>query len=67
MGAGTAKTQDFTHVRVSVKNRDRAKQVAREKGAKEKTDVPYTYLVDEILDARLTELEKEYGITPDQQ
>ena len=57
-----AKTQDFTHVRVSVKNRDRAKEVARQKAAKQKQDVHYTYLVDEILDRGLSAEEKKLGI-----
>jgi hypothetical protein len=62
MAEGKAKTQDFTHVRVSVKNRERAKEVARQKAAKQKQDVHYTYLVDEILDKGLSSEEKKLGI-----
>jgi hypothetical protein len=62
MAKERAKTQDFTHVRVSVKNRERAKEVARQKAAKQKEDVHYTYLVDEILDKGLTVEEKKLGI-----
>lgn len=57
-----AKTQDFTHVRVSVKNRERAKEVARQKSAKESRDVHYTYLIDELIDVGLTKEEKKLGI-----
>jgi ABC-type lipoprotein release transport system permease subunit len=59
---GMAKTQDFTHVRVSVKNRERAKEIARQKAAKQKEDVHYTYLVDEILDKGLSAEERKLGI-----
>ena len=62
MAQGKAKTQSFTHVRVSVKNRERAKEVARQKAAKEKQDVHYTYLVDDILDKGLTVEERKLGI-----
>ena len=62
MAEGKAKTQDFTHVRVSVKNRERAKEVARQKAAKQSQDVHYTYLIDEILDRELTKEEKKLGI-----
>lgn len=62
MAEGKAKTQDFTHVRVSVRNRDRAKEVARQKAAKERQDVHYTYLIDEILDRELKKEERKLGI-----
>jgi hypothetical protein len=62
MAEGKAKTQEFTHVRVSVQNRERAKEVARQKAAKEKRDVHYTYLIDEILDRGLSKEEKALGI-----
>lgn len=56
------KTQDFTHVRVSIKNRERAKEVARQLAARKKEDVHYTYLIDEILNEGLTKKEKFLGI-----
>lgn len=58
-----AKTQDFTHVRVSVKNRERAKEISRQMAAKESRDVHYTYLIDEILDRGLETEERKLGIT----
>jgi hypothetical protein len=62
MATEKAKTQDFTHVRVSVKNRERAKEVSRKLAAKESRDVPYTYLIDEILDEGLKNKERKLGI-----
>lgn len=62
MAEGKTKTQSFTHVRVSVRNRERAKEVARQMAAKEKHDVHYTYLVDEILDKGLKRRERKLGI-----
>lgn len=62
MAQGKAKTQDFTHVRVSIRNRERAKEVARQMAAKEKQDVHYTYLIDEILDKGLAKEEHKLGI-----
>lgn len=62
MATEKQKTQDFTHVRVSIKNRERAKEVARQKAAKQKEDVHYTYLIDEILDSGLTKEERKLGI-----
>lgn len=62
MAVEKQKTQDFTHVRVSVKNRERAKEVARQKAAKQKEDVHYTYLIDEMLDRELTKEERKLGI-----
>ena len=62
MAAEKAKTQDFTHVRVSVKNRERAKEVSRQLAAKESRDVHYTYLIDGILDKGLAEEEHKLGI-----
>lgn len=57
-----AKTQSFTHVRVSRKNRDRAKEVARQRAAREKQDVHYTYLIDDILDRGLAKEERKLGL-----
>lgn len=57
------KTQDFTHVRVSEKNRDRAKEVARQLSARKSKDVHYTYLIDEILHRGLARHERKLGIT----
>lgn len=62
MAVEKQKTQDFTHVRVSIRNRERAKEVARQKAAKEKQDVHYTYLIDEILDKGLAKEEHKLGI-----
>jgi hypothetical protein len=62
MAGEKQKTQDFTHVRVSIKNRERAKEVARQKAAKQKEDVHYTYLIDEILDTGLSKEERKLGI-----
>ena len=62
MAAEKAKTQDFTNVRVSVKNRERAKEVSRKLAAKESRDVHYTYLIDEILDRGLAKEETKLGI-----
>jgi hypothetical protein len=62
MATDKAKTQDFTHVRVSVKNRERAKEVSRKLAAKESRDVHYTYLIDEILDEGLKNKERKLGI-----
>lgn len=62
MAEQKAKTQDFTHVRVSVKNRERAKEVSRKLAAKESRDVHYTYLIDEILDRGLAKAETKLGI-----
>lgn len=67
MTRGKAKTQDFTHVRVSVENRERAKQVARQMAAKEDRDVHYTYLIDEILEEGLAKRENKLGIKATQQ
>lgn len=62
MAVGTAKTQGFTHVRVLVENRERAKEVARKLAAKESRTVAYSNLVDEILDEGLKERETKLGI-----
>lgn len=62
MAVEKAKTQEFTHVRVSVENRERAKEVARKLAAKESRDVHYTYLIDEILDKGLEKEEKKLGL-----
>lgn len=62
MAEKKAKTQDFTHVRVSVENRERAKEVARKMAARESRDVHYTYLIDEILDRGLSREETKLGI-----
>lgn len=62
MAEQKTKTQDFTHVRVSVENRERAKEVARKLAAKESRDVYYTYLIDEILDKGLAKEETKLGI-----
>lgn len=63
MAIEKAKTQDFTHVRVSVKNRERAKEVSRKLAAKQSRDVHYTYLIDEILDKGLAKEEQKLGIS----
>lgn len=62
MAEERAKTQSFTHVRVSVENRERAKEVSRKMAAKESRDVHYTYLIDEILEEGLAKREKKLGI-----
>lgn len=62
MAAEKAKTQEFTHVRVSVKNRERAKEVSRKLAARESRDVHYTYLIDDILDKGLRKEETKLGI-----
>jgi hypothetical protein len=62
MAGGTAKTEGFTHVRVRVKNRERAKEVSRQIAAQESRTVAYSNLVDEILDEGLTKREKKLGL-----
>lgn len=62
MAIEKAKTQDFTHVRVSRRNKERAKEVSRKLAAKESRDVYYTFLIDEILDKGLTKEEHKLGI-----
>lgn len=62
MPAGKETTQGFTHVRCRVTNRDRAKEVARQLAAKRSTDVPYTFLIDDILNKGLRKYERQLGI-----
>lgn len=62
MAVGTAKGREFTHVRVLVKNRERAKEVSRRIAASESRTVAYSNLVDEILAEGLLERERKLGI-----
>lgn len=54
--------QETTHVRVSVKQRDRAAKVARLLSAREDRDVYYSVLLGEIIDKGLAKHERELGI-----
>lgn len=53
----------FTHVRVLMEKKDRAKEVALQEAAKKKRTAPhYGDVIDEILEEGLTKREKKLGI-----
>lgn len=62
MATEKQKTEDMTHVRVSRKNRDRAKELSRQLAARENRDVHYTYLLDEIINEGLLKRERKLKI-----
>ncbi len=65
MATEKQKTIHMTHVRVSYDNRDRAKEISRQMAAREKRDMPYTYILDEILNEGLAKRERKLGIVYD--
>lgn len=56
------KAIEKTHVRVTTDKRERAKKIARKLTGLKDQDVPYTAVIDDILEDGLVKLERKLGI-----